>query len=355
MTVVDEDELDTGEWEEFPAATRSRRRLVFGILGGLALIVLISGFLGYRYIDSKVSPSGPSGAQVQVTIPLGANRDKIATILRQAGVIDNTTVFSWYARFEGSGDFQAGDYTFRQHQGYKQILDTLAKGSDVRPDRITVPEGFTLNQIAARVGRIPGKSAQKFLDAANSGLVRSQFSPPGNDKLEGLLFPDTYFVQPKDDEVSILRRMVEAFDQQAVAAGLPEAAQRQGLSVYQLATIASMVEREAKVPEDRGKIASVITNRLQRKMTLDVDATLLYGVGSVDKSSPSPYNTYKIAGLPPTPIANAGRPSLDAAATPDATPYLYYVIADKDGRHAFATNLADHNKNVAAARAKGLL
>ena len=352
MTLVDD--TDT-EWEEMPTAGRSRRRLVLVILGGLALVVLAAGFAGYRYVDAKISPSGPPGPEVQVTIPLGANRDRIATILKQAGVIDNTTVFSWYVRFEGSGDFQAGDYTLRQHQSYKEILDTLAKGSDVRPDRITIPEGFTLNQIAARVGRLPGRSAQKFLDAAASGQIRSQFQPPDNSKLEGLLFPDTYFVTPKDDEVSILRRMVEAFDQQAVAAGLPEAAQRQGLSVYQLVTVASMVEREAKVDEDRGKIASVITNRLQKKMTLDVDATLIYAVGSVDKTSPSPYNTYKVAGLPPTPIASPGRPSLEAAANPDTTPYLYYVIADKDGRHAFATNLADHNKNVAAARAKGLL
>jgi UPF0755 protein len=116
-----------------------------------------------------------------------------------------------------------------------------------------------------------------------------------------------------------------------------------------------MVEREAKVDEDRGKIASVIANRLQRKMTLDIDATLIYAVGSVDKTTPSPDNTNKVAGHPPTPIACPGRPSLEAAAHPDATPYLYYVIADKDGHHAFATNLADHNRNVAAARAKGLL
>src|SRR5436190_7035854 len=179
MSVVDEDQLDTGEWEEFPAATKSRRRLVLGLLGGLALIILVSGFLAFRYVDGKISPSGPTGPEVQVTIPLGANRDHIATILKQAGVIDNTTVFSWYVRFEGSGDFQAGDYTLRQRQSYKEILDTLAKGSDVRPDRITIPEGFTLNQIATRVGRLPGRSAQKFLDAANSGQIRGQYEPPG--------------------------------------------------------------------------------------------------------------------------------------------------------------------------------
>src|SRR3954468_6890710 len=222
MSVVDEDEVDTGEWEEFPTAKRSRRGVVLGILGGFAIVLLVGGFLGYRYVDAKVSPSGPAGDEVQVTIPSGANRDRIATILKQAGVIDSTRVFSWYVRFEGSGDFQAGDYTLRQHQGYKQILATLAKGSDVRPDRITIPEGFTLNQIATRVGRLPGRSAQKFLDAAASGQVRSQFSPAGNNKLEGLLFPDTYFVTPKDDELAILRRMVEAFDQQAVASGLVE-------------------------------------------------------------------------------------------------------------------------------------
>ena len=346
--------LDADELEEFPDERRRHRKL--WIVAGITLAVLsIGGFGAYRYVDAKVNPGGKPGADVQVTIPKGASTGDIAKILKRAGVIDNTTLFGLYERIDGTGQYQAGDYVLRKHESYKQIFDVLAAGSDITPGKITIPEGFTLQQIAARVGKLPGRSSQKFLDLAASGQVRSQFSPPGNNNLEGLLFPDTYLITDKDDELSILQRMVQAFDQQAVAAGLPDAATRLGLTPYQLVTVASMIEREAKVPEDRGKIASVIYNRLQRKMPLSIDATLMYALGRVDTSSTSPYNTYKIAGLPPTPIANPGRPSLDAAANPDTTPYLYYVIADADGRHAFATNLADHNKNIAAARAKGLL
>ena len=325
-------------------------------MAGILLVVLLGGALAaYSYVDSRVSPGGKSGADVQVTIPKGASTNDIAKILQRAGVIDNTTLFGFYARIEGNGDYRAGEYQLRKNEGYKQILDVLATGEVVTPDRITIPEGFTLQQIAARVGKLPGRSEQKFLDLAASGEVRSQFSPPGSNNLEGLLYPDTYLITDKDDEVTILRRMVEAFDEQATSVGITDAATRLGITPYQLVTVASMVEREAKVDEDRGKIASVIYNRFKRKMPLGIDATLMYALGKVDTSSSSPYNTYKILGLPPTPIANPGKPSLQAAASPDDTPYLYYVIAGADGHHAFATNLADHNKNVAAARAAGLL
>ncbi|MDQ1394774.1 MAG: hypothetical protein QOG64_33 [Acidimicrobiaceae bacterium] len=352
-TLVEED--DEPEYEDFPVRRRSRRR-VFLVAGAvLVVLALLVGGLGYSYVNHQVHPSGGPGPQVQVTIPQGASTSTIAKILKRNGVIDSSTVFSWYVRFESDATFLAGDYTLRKHEPYREVVSTLSKAVAVAPDRITIPEGFTLAQIAARVGKLPGRSAQKFLDVAATGQIRSQFSPPGSNNLEGLLFPDTYFVTAKDDEAAILRRMVQAFDDQAAAAGLADASAKQGMTPYQVVIVASMVEREAKVDSDRGKIASVISNRLKRKMTLDIDATLIFAVGKVDKTSPSPFNTYKVAGLPPTPIASPGRPSLAAAAAPDDTPFLYYVIADQDGHHAFATTLAEHNRNVAAARKKGLL
>ena len=155
--------------------------------------------------------------------------------------------------------------------------------------------------------------------------------------------------------------MVDAMQQQTAGVDIEGAAARLGITPYQLVTIASMVEREARVPEDRGPIASVIYNRLKRGMPLGIDATLLYALnGDVDslRRNPhqaSPYNTRDTKGLPPTPIASPGLPSLQAAANPPTTPFLFYVLSDSNGKHAFATTSAEFEKLVAQARAKGLL
>jgi UPF0755 protein len=324
--------------------------------GTLAVAAVVTGF----YLKGQISPSS-QGAEVQVSIPQGASTAQIATLLAKDGVIDHATLFRLYVKVKGTGDFQAGDYTLRRHQPYSQIVATLRTGPAVTVDRITIPEEFTLEQIAARVGRLPGRSADRFLQLANSGVVRSKYEPPGSNNLEGLLFPDTYFVSPQDDEQAILQRMVTGFEEQADALDITDAAARLGLTPYQVVTVASMVEREAKVDVDRGKVASVIYNRLRDHMKLGIDATLIYGLhgdaaeAAKRPNQPNPYNTRIIPGLPPTPIASPGKPSLQAAITPDSTNFLYYVLAGKDGHHAFTASAAEFNRLVAQARQKGLL
>lgn len=313
------------------------------------------------YLRNQISPSGRPGAEVQVTLPKGASVGTIAQILAQRGVVKSATVFKDYVRVKGAPAFQAGDYTLRQHQPFDDLIAVLRKGPSVTTDRITIPEGFTVAQIAARVGTLPGRSAQRFSDLASGGQVRSQFEPAGSNNLEGLLFPETYFVTPTDDEASILRRMVDAFDQQAASVGLVAAAARLGVTPHDVVVVASMVEREAKVAQDRGPVASVIYNRLKKGMPLQIDATLIYGLGgdsgraNRNPHQASPYNTRDTKGLPPTAISCPGRPSLDAAANPPSTAYLYYVLADKDGHHAFTASPAEFDRLVAQARAKGLL
>jgi len=190
--------------------------------------------------------------------------------------------------------------------------------------------------------------------------VHSPYQPPGSNNLEGLLFPATYDVRPDEDEVSIVQRMVDAFDEQASALGLTQAAAALGVTQYQIVIVASMVEREAKLDADRGPIASVMYNRIKKGMPLQVDAALLYGEHltdphQLDLKADTPYNTYKYTGLPPTPIASPGLPSLQAAAAPPSTPYLYYVLIDPSGKHGFAVTESDFAKLQAEARAKGLL
>ncbi len=198
----------------------------------------------------------------------------------------------------------------------------------------------------------------------NSGTVTSKYQAPGQTSLEGLLFPDTYFIGANESEESIAKRLVARFDEIADKVGLASA---QGLTPYQTVVAASLIGTEAKLAEDAPLISAVIRNRLAAGMPLQIDSTLCYaraqstGTGcpppptDADKGLDSPYNTYKIAGLPPTPIASVTEASLAAALKPADVPYRYYVVADANGKHAFATTLEEHNRNVAAARAKGLL
>jgi UPF0755 protein len=191
--------------------------------------------------------------------------------------------------------------------------------------------------------------------------VRSKYQPAGVTSLEGLMFPDTYFVQKNETDEQVLGRLVAAFDQQADGAGIA-AANASGLSPYQTIVVASLIEREAKLDEDRPLIAAVIRNRLAAGMPLQIDATVCYAKGGCDKAPTkadlemdSPYNTYKVQGLPPTPISSVSTKSLMAAANPANVPYLFYVLSDNNGKHKFATTPQEHERNVEEARQKGLL
>jgi UPF0755 protein len=297
---------------------------------------------------------------VTVTIPEGTTTAGVASILGHAGVIHSPRVFTWYVRLHGAGPFEAGGYVLHRNSSYAAAIRALRAGPAFAIDRIAVPEGFTVEQIAARVGKLPGRSAERFLAAARVGVVRSRYQPPGSENLEGVLYPATYGLKRGDDEIAILRRMVAAFDRTGAELGIDQGAARLGLSPYQVVIVASMVEREAKLDEDRGPIASVIYNRLRAGMPLGVDATLLYGLhtatlNAADLDSNSPYNTRKFRGFPPTPIASPGRASLLAAISPPTTPFLYYVLIDADGKTAFARNAADFERLKDEARAKGLL
>jgi UPF0755 protein len=221
-----------------------------------------------------------------------------------------------------------------------------------------------VEQIAERVGKLPGRNAADFLRVAQAGTIRSKYQPADQTSLEGLLFPDTYFIGDKETDEQIVQRLVDRFDEIADKVGLADA---QGVTPYEVVTAASLIEREAKLAEDQPLISAVIRNRLADGQPLQIDATLCFaraqttGAGcpppptESDKAIDSPYNTYKVSGLPPTPIASATEAALVAALHPADVPYRYYVVADANGKHAFATTLEEHERNVAAARAKGLL
>jgi UPF0755 protein len=332
------------------------------VLVGLFVAVLLVAAAGAVWVQRQINPPGEPGAEVEVVIEEGMSVDEIGRLLAEQGVIANATVFRYYARLNGADNIQAGRYTLNERESFGRVLDILAGGADVDQERLTVPEGLTVEKVADVVGQLPGRSAARFLELVRSGTVRSQYQPPGNNNLEGFLLPETYFFDEGADEEAILRRMVREFDDTATALGIATAAARLDVTPYELIVIASMVEREAKVPDERGQIARVIYNRIEQGMRLNIDATVIYALGGDkerllfrDLEVDSPYNTYRVDGLPPGPIASPGRASLEAAVAPTPGPWLYYVLTDHDGRHAFATTGAEHERNVADSSRRGII
>lgn len=338
------------------------RWLVTAIVLALVAGLLVAGGLAL-WVVRQVDPPGEPGDPVAVSVPAGTSLDDLAEQLQRQGVITSASAFRWYVERRGGFSPRAGSYSIPERAAMGDVLDILKTPPAETYTKVTFPEGFNLDQIAKRLeAKVPRLKADTFLAAARSRFIQSQFAPPDPTNLEGLLFPDTYNVSGTETEGQVLSRMVNLMDRVGLKEDIDLAPSRVGLTPYQVLIVASMIEKEAKVPEDRPKIARVIYNRLFLGSTLDIDATLIYASGGTAtaitqamKDSDSPYNTYKVKGLPPTPIANPGRASIHAAMNPATGPWLFYVLADNDGRHAFATTLAEHERNVAAARAAGVI
>jgi UPF0755 protein len=308
-----------------------------------------------------VDPPGSRGAAVTITVPKGASVAAIGSQLAEAGVVPNATAFRVYARVTGAGPFQAGEYRIAKHSGVPGAIRALDAGPRIEYQRLALPPGMTVAMIAERVATLPGRSAARFLEVVRSGVVRSKYQPAEVTSLEGLTWPDTYYVTPDEDETVILRRIVDRYDAEVARLGVPERAAARGDSVYTATIKASLIQGEAGVDGDRPLISGVIANRLAQSMLLQIDATLLYARGDrgpltdADFARPGPYNTYKVAGLPPTPIMTVTAPSLNAAVAPADVPYRYYVLWDEQGHHKFAVTYEEHLANIADARRRGIL
>ena len=244
-----------------------------------------------------------------------------------------------------------------------EVVAVLVVGPVADVYRVTIIEGLRVGEILTQLSEASGVPYAQFEDALLSGDVSTSLRPmPAATTLtdwEGLLFPDTYEFTRSAEPTAILQRLASTMEQRvdSIDWSVVEAA---GFTPYEGLIIASLVETEVLLDEERPIVSSVIHNRLAIDMKLDIDATVLYALGTRDVAEfnnevDSPYNTYVVAGLPPTPIASPGRSSLEAAAAPDTTDYLYYVLSDLEGHHAFAATLEEHNANVDQARADGVL
>jgi UPF0755 protein len=352
---------DPPEWEgrRIRGGGHWGRRLL--VAAGVALLVLIAAAVGaVVWVNNHLNGAG--GAAVSVQVPPGAGHATLASTLTRAGVVSDTWLFKHYLDYRGTPPASGGQYSFHKGEGYRAALHDLGDGPKIVQVRLTIPEGFDLAQIADAVGKLPGLSAQRFLAVAASGQIRSRYEPASVNSLEGLVFPDTYFIDVGENEQQILQTMVDRFDQIADTINLASSNTTTGLTPYQTVVVASMIEKEAKVPQDRGKIGRVVLNRLAARMHLQIDATIEYAEGvhkarllDSDLQVNSPYNTYRIFGLPPGPIASPGEASLQAALNPTPGTWLYYVLINADGAHGFATTPQQFDQLLAQARAQGLV
>jgi UPF0755 protein len=327
------------------------KRLV-AVVGTVVLLAILAG--GFWISRSLEQPhQGFTGPEVFVEIPEGSGIASMGRRLSEAGVVRNETVFRAAVWWRGAGRrLQAGEYRFDRPATPTEVVDRLA-GGDVYLRSITFREGLTIRQMAALFEEKAFGTASAFVSAASNPEPVRSLDPVASD-LEGYLFPDTYALPRKATAETLVRRMVA----EAVKALSPELRARaagRGLSVRQLVTLASIVEKETGTPAERRIVAAVYSNRLRIGMGLQCDPTVIYALeragrydGNIrraDLSIDSPYNTYRYAGLPPGPIAAPGRASLEAAASPADVPFLYFVSRN-DGSHAFASTLDEHNRNV---------
>lgn len=345
--------------ERPPRPTRRRRRGAgFWIfLGVCVLVVVLVGGFAFWFLR-QVSPPGAPGEEVTVEIPAGMGRTELVDTLADKGIITSAWAFSLYTKLSTPPEVRAGNYLFHAPSSFADVYQVLGNPPVKKTYKVTFPEGFTVRQVTERVAaQVPGITAAQFEQALTEGKVRSKYMPPGAPSYEGFLFPDTYVFEEGATADDVVARMVRRFDEVADEVGLANVTL---VSPYDTVKVASMIEKEAELDEDRPKIARVIYNRVAAHMPLGVDATYLYALppgtdpGNVNWKTANPYNTRVRNGMPPTPIANPGRASLEAAVHPADGPWLYYVQTDKDGRHAFTTTLAEHNAATADAKARGV-
>jgi UPF0755 protein len=330
------------------------RRWGLLVLATILILLVVMAGIGAAYWSWASGGSGPK-TKLVVTIPEGSTGSDVAGLLKREGVIRSPWAFKLMARFRGfSGGFQAGVYTgLTTNMSVKDALDALKKGPLPKKSlQALFPEGLTVRQTAARAQDLLGIRQGEFLKSVTGGKWSiPPYLPKGTPTVEGFLFPKKYELEASVTAEAVIKRLLGQF--KAEVQDLPWSNTKQlGLKrPYDVVIIASMIEREARFPEDRPKIARVIYNRLAKGMALQIDATVEYALGQwkkrltlEDLKHESPYNTYLHEGLPPTPIASPGLASLEAALTPAKGNWLYYVVIDAQGHHAFTASYSEFLK-----------
>ncbi|MEJ8304081.1 endolytic transglycosylase MltG [Saccharibacillus sacchari] len=347
--------------------TKTKKRSKAPLAFFLIILLLIASIGTFVYVSMRPVPASDQAVTFEITE--GTGTAGIADRLQEEGLIRSALLYKIYLRIENQGSsFKAGTHELFPGDDYASITAALNAKAGVTPGeqtdtvKVTIPEGFTIKQIADRLSEAGGWDAktirqltrepEKFADDLPAGV-------PDNEglqyALEGYLFPDTYEFSTTATEEDVVRRLVQETGKKLQSIpDFDKLLKERGLTVHELLTVASLVEREAVVDTERPLIAGVIYNRLNDPMKLQIDATVQYALGEQkerllysDLEIDSPYNTYKNEGLPPGPIASPSLKSIEAALQPEASDYFFYVTKkDGSGEHLFAKTFAEHEQNI---------
>ncbi|MGH2732496.1 MAG: endolytic transglycosylase MltG [Actinomycetota bacterium] len=337
------------------------RRFIFSFLVVASVGVAGAGLAALGMYRSAAR-GRPEGRPVKVVVTPGTSGSEIVRMLEARQVVRSGEIFRLFLRTKDvGGDLKAGEYELRRDMPFEEVLAALRKGPEVSFAKLTIPEGLTLEQTAVRVEERTHVSGEDFLAAATPSTVRPEILPPGVANLEGFLYPETYNVIERESATDLVRRMVRQFEKETSQLFPRDRAAAGGLSPYDALVIASLVEEEAKVDEERAIISAVIHNRLRKKMRLEIDATVQYALKKyggqtltlADLEVDSPHNTYRIPALPPTPISSPRASSIRAALQPADTDALYYVLAPDCRHHFFSASYQEFLKAKARPRRCG--
>ena len=341
------------------------------LIAGLVVAVGAVGLLGYVVLDRLTDEEAPDydgpGATPEVIAQVeeGETLAEVGQTLVDLDVVLSVEAFSDAAqRNPDSSSLQVGFYSMLQQMKASDALDRMLDPQYRVEAGVTVPEGFTVDQVFDRASEVTGIPRADF-DAVEQNYLELPLpgwdtAPPDN-RLEGFLFPATYPTNPGSTAESLVTEMIEKFDEVTEEMQFAQQAPANDMTPYEALIVASIAEREAGVPEDLGKVARVIYNRLEEGMPLQMDSTVNYALGKSDirlsdqdVAIDSPYNTYKVTGLPPTPISNPGQAALEAAINPPEGDWLYFVLCDTDGSSCFSADYDQFLEDKQRAQDEGI-
>jgi UPF0755 protein len=329
----------------------------FIILAALCIFLVLSGC---SVISSSTTskPNIKKGLDVEFKIEEGMNLTQISDLLEKEGIVDSGLFFKIYAEEKGAEKkMMPGNYNLKTGSEYADVLQVITAGPAVVTFKLQIPEGFMLSQISERIiSELPFINETDLQKAMSPSNYSYEFLNNNNVKvenLEGFLFPKTYEVLPQYNAQNVIEMFLSQYQLETSVLDYTFAS-KNNLSAYDILIIASMIEKEAYIPEERPLISAVIYNRLKINMALGIDATLIYFLDKWDSpltesdlKTDTPYNTRLYTGLPPTPICNPGLESIKAALNPAEVDYLYYVVTDPvNHKHSFSKTLEEHNENI---------
>ncbi len=326
----------------------------------ICIFSLIMAIVSIIYIKKSVTtPLSRIANPKIINIPKGSDLKSVSSILKRDGIIEDTMAFNLLAKYKSAeGNLKAGEYQLSPDMPPSQILNLILEGK-VYQYPVTIPEGYNIFEIASLLNKKGLADREKFvLLAFNRDFIESLGIEANN--LEGYVFPDTYYIHKGMDESAIINKMVDTF-RKIVLNEITDEYKKTGLTIHQLITLASLIEKETGNEAEKPIISAVFHNRFKKRMRLQCDPTVIYALllkglkekkiiydGNIrkeDLSIDSPYNTYRYAGLPPGPIANPGKPSIHAAIHPSVSKYIYFV-SKNDGSHHFSSTIEEHNRAV---------